>query len=743
MNQIYSINIAEDLRRPEALEDFCATQKSIRVIEAICNSGSSRATRIIAPYGAGKSMAALAGITILQGDSAHAEELIHKIAKADEKLARALKSSAGSAFALLLHGKCLNLAQTLCQQANIDPPTSVRKALSSLVGKLRQDGVEHLAIVWDEFGQHLESTAREGKEEDLLAVQDLAEWTVRRKRPTVTLTTLMHMGFDRYASRVLDDARWSWSKIEGRFDSLRLVDDWADDYELIARKVDNNRGHIGRTIAADALSLGFFPDFSDAKALEHLLVRTKPLTPAALDLLPRLAAQIAQYQRTVSRFLDETVAISPECTIGLDKLYDFLVPAMRRDTGIGGTFRRYVEAETALSRSDTALQEHIVKATALLQLGNVGERRRLQRNRLAFAVAAGTSIPVDETDAEIDRLVERKILLHRSRVDDMSLWHGPDLDLQGLIAEEVKQFSGSQDVVSTLERLFPPVAYTAPRYNHQHLITRFAPGRFELSQNLMSANGLTKLAQTADREDALVALVVDASIENSDLLDAISSLPEHAIVALPRRATEVKDSLAELVAIRSLLGRSDIVDTDPLVVRELGELQVEAELLLHRTLDDLMNTDHGEVIWVSAGHRYDFASGQDSGDVLTRIFERRFPDTPVIGNEQVVRRKLTATARSARKRCMLAIIERSGSASLGYAGATSADSSIFRTVFERSGLYTDVPPPPQEWASGYIRTRFQIPAPARPGSTLNDSFLHRVNHVHALINLSTGLPRHH
>jgi hypothetical protein len=48
---------------------------------------------------------------------------------------------------------------------------------------------------------------------------------------------------------------------------------------------------------------------------------------------------------------------------------------------------------------------------------------------------------------------------------------------------------------------------------------------------------------------------------------------------------------------------------------------------------------------------------------LAEIFERRFPDTPVIRNEQVVRRRVTAVSKSARKRCILAVIQ--GSAGMG------------------------------------------------------------------------------
>lgn len=139
--------------------------------------------------------------------------------------------------------------------------------------------------------------------------------------------------------------------------------------------------------------------------------------------------------------------------------------------------------------------------------------------------------------------------------------------------------------------------------------------------------------------------------------------------------------------MEALLDRPELLATDPLVERELKELKSEAEAALRQSLERLMNPDRGEVVWLSGPSVHSFAESGTLGGILSHLFEERFPHTPRIANEQVVRRKVSAVTRSARKRCMLAIIERTGIRALGYEGATSADASIYRTVFERTGLY--------------------------------------------------------
>ena len=198
MSALRSVNIADDLRRQDVVASYRSTRKSLQVVWAVCGFERSRATHVVAPYGAGKSIAALAGITLLVGTDDHAEDLRRRIEAVEPELLKALPHSNGQSLVLLLHGACPDLPAALCEQVGISPRASMKGALTALLQKVRKDRVERLAIVWDEFGQHLETLVREGRTEDLLAVQDLAEWAVRRSRPAVTFTTLMHQGVYHY-----------------------------------------------------------------------------------------------------------------------------------------------------------------------------------------------------------------------------------------------------------------------------------------------------------------------------------------------------------------------------------------------------------------------------------------------------------------------------------------------------------------------------------------------------------------
>jgi hypothetical protein len=81
---------------------------------------------------------------------------------------------------------------------------------------------DHLLIVWDEFGRHLEGLIAEGRHGELLALQVLAEAINRIKEVRITLVLLLHRSFMGYAAGLPVGVRQEWSKIEGRFQVLQF-----------------------------------------------------------------------------------------------------------------------------------------------------------------------------------------------------------------------------------------------------------------------------------------------------------------------------------------------------------------------------------------------------------------------------------------------------------------------------------------------------------------------------------------
>ena len=119
-----------------------------------------------------------------------------------------------------------------------------------------------------------------------------------------------------------------------------------------------------------------------------MLHRAYPLEPVTLYLLPRLAARVAQNERTLFSFL---YAADMDGEVGPASLYDYFAPVMRADTSVGGTYRQWLETESALTKVTDEDEARALKAACLLSLGTSGERSRAGLGLLQFALRGYTT----------------------------------------------------------------------------------------------------------------------------------------------------------------------------------------------------------------------------------------------------------------------------------------------------------------------------------------------------------------
>lgn len=712
-----SINIASDLKFPSRLAHYQPTQKSLDVIRAVAGGKPSPATLVIAAYGSGKSLAAAIGGLIVDNSPATwpaLETIAPRLRAVDPRYAKALKQrteGAGRRLVLVLHGHIADLSAALSAAAGCKLGADLAATLDHIPAQAVRKGADRIAVIWDEFGRHLDGLVEQGRSGELLAVQELAEWAVRQKDPTASFTALLHQSLLAYGGRLSQAARASWRKVEGRFGVLRFVEDSVELYELIARLIAEARPirrpvDDAKSLAAPAHEHGFFTGFDDQERLASALAEAGAITPAALALLPQLSSRVAQNERSVFTFLAELEQSRADPSlgqIGIEELYRYFGEAMRSDTGGGGTHRRWIETESARSRADDALEREVLAAACLLQLGAAGERRRLPVARLRFAVEAGSSHPEGMVEQAIADLLERKLLLHRHRNDDVSVWHGADLDVRGLIEAQKASASAEFALLATLAAECPAPVMQPLRYNSERAITRYFTGTYLRAADFLAAalDDLT-LAPADDADGRILYLIPDSQEQLEAAAAHAAHLPNERsdlVVVIPNRPLEIGEVALELFVLRRLLRDHALLDQDPLIERELEELAAVARDNLVRLTDELTRPERQSAMWCTAGRDLGVDRVIPAAEALSRLTEERFGRTPRIQNEQIVRRKLSRPMVNARKKCVGAIIEQSGQPELGMAGWTTPDASIARTVLIRTGLYREAGDRTWRWAS--------------------------------------------
>jgi hypothetical protein len=725
-----SINIAFEAEHPERLAHFQPTAKSLILLRALLGLETDRAFIIIAPYGSGKSLAASYLLHLIENRPSSGQLLRtieDRLDHLDVGLAQFSRSRrqhggpTGLVLPLAGYHSDLNAALKSAAQAALArtgwvDEEQARAALGGLNdrspfdfledlgSKLLPLGCDRIVILWDEFGRHVQTLLAEGKTHALHDLQLLAEMAARSSQVPMTLGLLLHQSVGTYTGHAPQSVRRELTKIEGRFRVIQYFDDSKEAYHLIAEVVSTltqaseAKADVFVRAARECRAAGLFSDFDDQE-LTDLLATAYPLEPATLFLLPRLAARVAQNERTVFSFLQATPLSQP---VGPDALYDYFAPAMRADTAVGGTYRQWLETESALVKAADLSGAHVVlKAACLLALGAGGERARASRDSVLLALRGYRSNGSART--VVKKLVDRKLLLHRRHSDELTVWHGTDLDLRSKLEDRKQREREAFDVLCFLQKEAPPPVWRPVRYNADYRITRFLTGEFHSADSLASYLKLQlELKELPlDCDGRVLYILIENQQQVADALASVQAAAkrDRLITAIPREPLPLMDAALEVHCLLQLQQDADLISLDPLVLPELQQMIDDSRSYLQRLLDRLLRPAPDGPRWFHQGEEFPAESDRDLRHELSKIMRLVYGMTPRINNEMMVRQRPSSVVVNARKKLLLGILERSGSKDLGITG-NFPDASALRTVLINTKLYAPLQDDDDHW--GYV-----------------------------------------
>lgn len=706
-----SISLLLDRAYPERFSHFYPTKKSTQVIQAVLDGKPAAASMIVAAYGSGKSLAV--GIATMAVENTPSARKVlsvigERLAAVDKQLSAAVEirvKSRTQGLAIVLEGHQPDLAGAIIEQAKqqlryFREPRQhngdILRVLDAISQRAHNQGRDRISVIWDEFGRHLEALASSGHAEVLSEVQQIAEWASRQNGPTATFTVLLHQTFFHYVGNLSQAARNSWRKIEGRFGSVRYVEDSREMYELIAFVIEQSRDirrpptlKASEKAAERALELGLFESFGNKRKLTQALRSAYPLHPAALHMLPRVASRLAQNERTVFSFLREANLRQSQT---LHNLYRYFSEAMEADTGIGGTHRRWLESESALSKAATKEESETIAAAALLGLGTSGERIRVRKDVLRFAVTDVDDASQEVAEQTIDGLIDRNLLLYRQRNDDISVWHGTDVDLRAHLEEEKLRIRSELNTVEILSKEHPPPYWRPVAHNVKNRIRRFFAGAYVSANDLLREGAEHPLLQLGAGEDGrIVYCLVETSEEILELrsfVRELSSIDLGIILVVPEHPLQTLDIALEIMALRGLGQNYELLATDPFVLTEIQHMIDAAQEHLAHIVSQVVSPSRHGLTWFSKGQELLVRNEGELRKRLSELADERFPSTPRINNELIIRQKISRPMVNARKKLILGILEQAGKPHLGFdVQATTPDVALYRTVLEQTGLY--------------------------------------------------------
>lgn len=708
-----SINIQLDVGHPDRLEHFRPTSKSIRLISSLVKGEKGNAVFVVAPYGSGKSITSgyIGELTENRDQSSGMLEKVEaRIKKVDTSLgnaARRRRKEGKRGLFVPLYGHVRSTPSALkegilasmrrcklgrqartIQNLPVDSSHDLFELLSVVSEKLESSDYDRLVIVWDEFGRHLQGLISEGRPEDLDVLQVLAELVSRTTSVPVSLALLLHRSLLGYAGSLPSGVKREWAKIEGRFETLQYLDDSTELYELVSSLVKENRQgdpeeYDSTDLARRSLEVGLFPDLKENR-LREILMDAFPLEPTTLHLLPRVAARVAQNERTIFSFLQW---VSLEEPVPAAAIYDYFRGDFRTDGGPGGTQRPWLETESALQKVESgSLEEDALKSAFLLSLGLSGERSHATYAQVAFSLEASE---VEEPEEVLNGLIDRKLLVHRRHSDQLVVWHGTDVDLRGRLEDEKKRTEKDFQLASFLSRELPPPVWRPVEYNARRGIRRYFTSEYTTVDGLKGflEEFILSKGWEPGCDGKILYVLPDNDAQLSEALEIARDVDDsRLVVAIGAEVSSLKEAALDLWCLLRMHADHDLIGSDPMVKAELDHLTDDARTGLQPLVDRVLRPQQGGSNWYHGGERLSVSTVPQLRRALSQIMEEVFPLTPEIESEMVVRRSPTSVVINARKKVELGILERYGKEDVGIEGHF-ADRAIFRCVFVRTGLY--------------------------------------------------------
>lgn len=727
VRSLRSINLELDLPKPSRLLGYVPTRKAVsltsQILSSLLSESTDRAFAISAPYGSGKSSAALFWCQLLEMGKKPAElkclfdEFKKKERDAEDSegilgkwerrkptgLAVPLVGFGGGSISGLVLSSIAealerNKQGSLLGKIKKLPKTieGVRQALSFVTTESGK--YDSVLIVWDEFGKVLEQASLQGDGKALLEIQTLAEIASRSSSEApVVLCILMHQTFARYSAALPGYVRNEWAKIEGRFKQVNYIEDSKEIYELISQVVSRKYGapedkkSVFKTLAEKCLSIGLFSEF-DLESLTELLWSSAPLSPVSLYLLPRVSARVAQNERTMFSFLwsNEGNAL-PQLTkqwVSPSDIFDFFEDLMRLDTSVGGAHRLWVEANSALKKVDSEIEEQLVKALACIKVGTSSGSLSGTVKILELAFGSLGGEPSKEIQAGIKVLEKKKVIFQRRLTGEYSVWQGSDVDIRSAVEDRKTKLLESLEFEKILTRDFAPPYRFPQRHNDIYCIRRYFDGRYAQASQVALANNV-EISGDDPYLDGRIYYVVAETVDElrAAMKMAESSKDEKILFAIPQFPLHLRDGLAELEAYHQLLADPDFRKQDPIVEQELKQLADDSEQHLKILVAKLVSpsTEGPIYFWKGRGYR-DINTMGGLKRLLSKVCDSNFPKTPRINNELINKTEPSPQIVNARKSILRGIIEGYGSEQLGLSGY-GPDVSVFRAIFLSTGLY--------------------------------------------------------
>jgi hypothetical protein len=573
---------------------------------------------------------------------------------------------------------------------------------------LAQNGWYGIFIVYDEFGKYLERGIHNPSSLNIQFLQDFAEFCDRSGERQCHLSLITHLSVSQYASQLPITVQKEWAKIEGRFHESAFYDRGTGHYEMISHVFatpvkETDPGLFKRVkkfneaflSGVEGKGLGVL---FERKNPAELLSTCYPLHPLTLSMLPVISQKVAQNERTLYTFLTRDEENSLRRFIQTENiddlnfltplhLYKYFAPLVAKDVGVGGSYKVNLMVEEAFGKipvGDIMGREII----SFIGLSSIIKNFNLFPLTKDFIVASFEGLyEGQKIEKKLKELSDLKLLYFNKILKHYELQQGSSVDID----EEIEKFRSvkltGRDLVRIVKDYFPQDFIVPKRYNYDNAITRFAPVTF-ISVEELKANRF-KAVPDYLREDALLYYVIP--FDQEELLQArkIVSESSNQLVAfvLPNSFIECRKDIEELNAVNTLFNNKEVIQSGPLVKKELERHKNVTLTAIRSVLEGLVGKFQlsAELFYAPLEMRVSLKHYSELLIAIGKILEKEYHSYVILNSELVNKQKASGTISLARKLLIDALIAKGEGPKFGLEN-NGPEVSMLKSFQAMSGL---------------------------------------------------------
>ena len=547
-----------------------------------------------------------------------------------------------------------------------------------------------LLIVIDEFGKVLEHAAKNNPEKELYFLQKLAEFVNVPSRQVLLLTTL-HQNFSAYAKGLTEAQVNEWKKVKGRFKEITFVEPIEQLLHLAAKRLQGGNSIDNPSLAKSLCELAKGTGFVSNDFPVETALQLYPLDLFSAYAITTAIQQYGQNERSLFTFLASQESLGNDASANiyhLQKVYDYVyytfysyLKDANADSMSWSSMRvsiERVEGQSWDSQEQMLQAVNIIKVVGLLNLYGVAGFR-LSKESLAEYARLAMDIP--NAQLIIDQLEKKKIIRYAAYKDRVMLFEGTDVDLEAEIREAGMMVSRPVAFVDELTVFFNHRISPVKAYFYQRGTPRFFDYRLCENPEELVPKGDT---------DGYIELVFSTRKDALEEIKKFSAESEHALIfAFFVDTDNIVDHLYNIKKYTYLTDK--VINKEDLVaVKEIQKLKEYEENLLNKAISDNLFSYKNRVVWLFRGKEQKIESHRDFNELLSRVCEEIYSETPVMNNELFNKHKLSGTITAARKSYLTYLVEHSTEENLGFPDDKfPPEKTIYYSLLKNTGLHQD------------------------------------------------------